>query len=130
MGQVMQEMMGVIGSDLPFRGVAGGRIDPVDPRAMMVNRHYEGGWRTFGMSRCLRRRFRRPTSALQEMPQVRHIRGAEVLAVRLVHQETLPADVEAEPIAVRLVHYAYLLDQRHYIHPFEVMCRRVPEQGF
>jgi hypothetical protein len=67
---------------------------------------------------------------LQEVPQIDHLRTAEILRVRLMHHVMLSSHVEGEFAAVPAEHRPYFLHQRKHIPPLEIVRRRMPEQGF
>src|ERR1700719_1014393 len=64
------------------------------------------------------------------MAQVDHLKTGEILGVGLMHQVMFSADVEGELVVGLLVHGPNFLDQRDHIHPFEIVRRRMSEQGF
>src|ERR1700685_400305 len=63
------------------------------------------------------------------MPQVHHLSTGEFLAVRLMHQIMLPANLDAELVVALLLCGPYFLDQRNDIHPLEIVRWWMPEQG-
>ena len=83
------------------RRILGRRSEVVDPGAVMIDDHHEA-WRR----RCVgqrRRLIRRPAGALQEMAQIDHRIGADILAVRLLHGEALAPHGEIDFAIVALI---------------------------
>ena len=126
----MQEMMRVIGGDFPPRSLAGNLINAVDLGTVMIHHHHQGGLGGRGRRRRGRAPLRRPAGVLQEVPQVDHLRTAEILRVRLMHHVMLSCHVEGEFAAVPAEHRPYFLHQRKHIPPLEIVRGRMPEQGF
>jgi len=64
------------------------------------------------------------------MPQIDHVGAGEILGMWLMHQVMFATHFEAEPVIALLVHRPEFLDQCDHIHPFEIVRRRMSEQGF
>lgn len=64
------------------------------------------------------------------MAQIHNLGTGEILGVRLMHQVTFSSQVECELLVSHPVHGSNVLKQCDDVHPFEIVCRRMAEQGF
>ena len=128
MREMMQEVMGIVGSDAMLRIVIGGDIDMENFRLVMIDDDQET-WRG-GIGGRPGRESGRQSGLFEETPDVDDLRGGKVLGVGFAHDVAFAGDFEDELAVGLFTDVTNFRDQSDDDAPFEIMCHRMTEYRF
>ncbi len=126
--QVMQEMMGIIGTDILLGRPLGRQVGAKNTRLMMIDhdqqircRDRQGGWPGGGKARGT-------GGGYQKMPQVTYFLRRQILRMRTVQDMLRVADHNHVFMVWLLGDAAKFFEEMNDIVPFQIMGRRVMKQ--